>query len=936
VIIGRVKELADLGEFLGEIEAGPIALVLDGEMGIGKTALWKAGLEAAADRSYRMLVCRPIESEAQLAYAALGDLLAEVSDEGMAELPGPQRQALEVALLRSEPEGEPSQRAVALATLGVLRAIAREHPTVVAIDDVQWLDHESEDALVFVARRLKDDRIGLLMTRRSEGSATLPLDLERAFGDGRSGAVQVGSLAPPDLERLLTARLDVRLSDRSLVRIHDRSRGNPLFALEIGRALLLRRDDLENADEVPIPASLQELVRDRLGLLPRSAREATEIAAALSRPTRGLIDAVTGSPDSGAAIEAAATVGIVELEGDRVRFAHPLLASITYAQIPPDRRRALHARLAEILEDPEERGRHLALATERADAAVAAALDEAARRARARGAPASAAELWEQARRLTPDDAGRDARRRGIEAAERRFDAGEIDRARTLLEEIVAEAPPGPERSQALTQLAWICAHTEGFAAAEEIFQAALAEHADDAASRIEIEEGLAWCLHQTQSIAAAEIHARRALELAESLGEPATLAGALSHVAFLGALSGEGIPLATIERAVALGRSPQWAQIFGRPDWIHAMLLEWAGELRASRTHFEALYRTAIEQGDEHALPFILYHFARIEILTGDWELAGKHARDSRETTLQNELAVHLSYSLVVEALVDAHLGLVEPARAKIEEGLRLAEELGSRSAGFELLAILGFLELSLGNAREADRALGRLATAVEESGLREPALFRFHGDAIEATIGLGRLEDATAMLAELDRLGSTLERPWVLIMAGRGRALLAAARGDLRASQAELEHTLVLHDRLEEPFERARTLTVLGSVLRRDRKKRAAREALEGALETFHRLGATLWEAKTQAELARIGGRAPTTGGLTPTEQRIAELIASGLSYRETADALFISSKTVQWNLSKIYRKLDIRSRAELPARLAAGPSPSPPAGSAHAEAS
>ena len=163
---------------------------------------------------------------------------------------------------------------------------------------------------------------------------------------------------------------------------------------------------------------------------------------------------------------------------------------------------------------------------------------------------------------------------------------------------------------------------------------------------------------------------------------------------------------------------------------------------------------------------------------------------------------------------------------------------------------------------------------------------------------------------------------------MACRGRALLSGARGDLRAAQAELERALELHDRLEEPFERARTLFVLGNVLRRGRKKRAAREALESALEVFARLGAVLWEAKAHAELARIGGRRPATGGLTPTEQRIAELIASGLTYRETADALFISPKTVQWNLSKIYRKLGIRSRAQLAATLAAGDEGSNPA--------
>ncbi len=803
----------------------------------------------------------------------------------------------------------------------MFRAIAVESPIVVGIDDVQWLDPESEDVLAFVARRLKEERIGVLVTRRSERPAAVAGDLERALAEGHLGRVRLGALAPAEMDRLLVSRLDARLSERSLERLHDRSGGNPFFALEIGRALQ-QREDLSDTDDVPIPASLHELVRDRLALLPRAAREATEIAAALLRPTVELIGAVRGSDDSDATIEAAAAAGIVELDGDRVRFAHPLLASITYAQIPSGQKRALHARLAEILEDPEERGRHLALAAESPDAEVAEALDEAARRARARGAPGSAAELWEQARRLTPADAGDEARRRGLEAAERRFDAGEVGRARALLEEVVAESAPGRERAKALLRLGWVSTHVEGFHAAEEVFAAALAEHHDDLALRIEIELGLAWCYHMTRGIAAAGIQARSALELADSLGEPALVAGALSGVAFLGALSGEAIPLATIERALTLGHSPQWSQILGRPDWIHAMLLEWAGELTVARAQFEGLYRVAVDQGDEHSLPFILYHFARIELLTGNWEQARKHARESRETTVQSGLAMHYPFALVVDALVNAHLGLAAAARAKIEEGLKAADELGNRSAGFELLAALGFLELSLGNVNEADLALSRLAAAVEETGLRQPALFRFHGDAIEAKIALGQWDGVEALLARLDRLEAT---PWVLVMACRGRALLAAARGNLRAASQELERALALHDRLEEPFERARTLVVLGNVLRRDRKKRPAREALESALEIFDQLGAVLWETKTHAELARIGGRAPAAG-LTPTEQRVAELIASGLSYRETADALFISPKTVQWNLSKIYRKLGIRSRSELPARLAAEHDPQP----------
>jgi DNA-binding CsgD family transcriptional regulator len=188
-----------------------------------------------------------------------------------------------------------------------------------------------------------------------------------------------------------------------------------------------------------------------------------------------------------------------------------------------------------------------------------------------------------------------------------------------------------------------------------------------------------------------------------------------------------------------------------------------------------------------------------------------------------------------------------------------------------------------------------------------------------IEAKIALGDRREAQALLEDLEQVGAALQRPWVLAVAGRCRGLLSAADGDLGASYRAIERALELHGRLGEPFEHGRTLLVLGSVQRRDRKKSASRESLRAALEIFDTLGAAVWASRTRAELARVGGRAPAAG-LTPTEERIAELIASGHTYQETADALFISPKTVQWNLSKIYRKLGIRSRAELAARLAA----------------
>ena len=316
--------------------------------------------------------------------------------------------------------------------------------------------------------------------------------------------------------------------------------------------------------------------------------------------------------------------------------------------------------------------------------------------------------------------------------------------------------------------------------------------------------------------------------------------------------------------------------------------------------------------------MSYIVHHLARVECMAGNWEQAARYAEECHEMMAQTGQEEERPYTLAIGALVSAHLGLVEATRSATDEGLPLALRLGVLPAYFELLAIRGFLELSLGNAAEAHRFLGPLPDAVREAGFGEP-LFLFHGDAIETLLALGQTEEATVLLVEFEEQGAALQRIWALTIASRCRALVSAAAGDIDRASDELEQTLELHERLQEPFERGRTLLVLGTVQRRARKKRAARESLERALAVFDELGASLWSEKAREELARVGGRAPASGALTPTEERVAALVASGRTYREVADVLFISPKTVQWNLSKIYRKLGVRSRGELAAKLA-----------------
>ncbi len=428
----------------------PGVAVLPGEAGIGKTTLWLAGVDAAADRGYRILLSRPSEAETRFSFAGLTDLLGSAS-EVVAELPTVQRQALEAALLLGEPEIHIDERAVAAAFLETVRRLSQDGPVCVAVDDVQWLDAASLAALRYALARLEGERVAALVAVRGD----VPDWLRRAVPEDRRRTVHVTGLSLGATHELLRARLDATFPRPTLTRLWETSRGNPFFALELATALRRRGGTLAPGDDLPIPSSLDELLGARIDGLGTAALEVARAVAAVADPNLTVLEAALGDHFERALAEAL-NAKILELDGEHVRFTHPLLGSAVSARQTPARRRSLHARLADVVLSAEERARHLALATAAPDGDVASVLEKAAQTALLRGAPPTAADLAEQALRLTPASSPDDARRRLLVAADMHNRAGDSDRAIALLEQARAAARPGNERATIVAHLAGV------------------------------------------------------------------------------------------------------------------------------------------------------------------------------------------------------------------------------------------------------------------------------------------------------------------------------------------------------------------------------------------------------------------------------------------------------------------------------------------------
>jgi DNA-binding CsgD family transcriptional regulator len=899
-VIGREPELARLR---GLASGRPGALVLTGGPGIGKTTLWEAGVEAAREAGVRVLAARPSGAEAQHSFATLIDLFDGVETEELAGLPAPQLRALEVALLRVDPGGAAGEaHAIAVGVLNAMRSLAARTPLLVAVDDLQWLDPPSSDALASAARRLKGEPIGFLLARRPGEAPALERELARRGLE----RLEVAPLSLGALRRLLSDRLGLSLPRHLLRRIVDVTLGNPLFALELGRTLA-ERDPSEIGADIPFPDTVDDVLGTRVTQLPDPVRRVL-LAVALDADLRVSQLAAIAGPE---ALEDAVEAGVVVVDGERVRPSHPLLAAAAKRHARAAEQRELHLELAAGVADENLRVRHLALATRDPDASLAAAVAAAAAAASARGLRHEAVELGEHALRLTPPDDD-ERPERVLALGEYLARTGRPERVTALLEPELESLPPGRPRGRALVLLAGgrDIRTREQY---DALIERALAEAGDDPVLRahvLAVQADTAAAVSLTR-IREAEAWALEALPNARLAG-PDVEQLALYALAWTRSFSGR--PIDDLREQIAAGPADA-RYLRASLDRVACDRLAWRGEIEEARSILRRLMALADERGEARAYTALLSQLCEVEVRAGDFDAASA-LLDEWDQSSSDRFAA---------PVYERCRCLVAAGRGDVHEVERLAAEVFAKAAtyddGWDLFYSLwahGAAALLAHEPARAVESLRRVWAHMEHEGIEDPGAFPVAPDLVEALVEVGDLAEAERVTERLARLADEQQHPWGLVGAKRCRGLVAA---DYDATVAGLSDAAAAYGELGLRFDRARSLLALGRTQRRLKKWGAARASLEQAVAIFDELGSVGWAADARAELARVGARRPApTGDLTPSERRVVELAVEGLSNKEIAQALFVAVNTVETHLSHAYAKLGVRSRAQLARRLSA----------------
>jgi DNA-binding CsgD family transcriptional regulator len=901
-VIARAGELGAIERFVAASADRASVLVLEGEPGIGKTTLWEAAIEAARNRQLRILVARASGAEAQLSFAGLTDLLENVDEDAFAALPAPQRPALDVALLRAAPAGAPPEpRAIALGLLNVLRTLAASGPLVVAVDDGQWLDPASAEALAFAVRRLDGEAVSFLLARRPGSQSDLDRVLERRGAE----LLHVGPLGLTATGRLLLERLGLTVRRQLLRRIVEATRGNPLFALELGRTLA-EQGPPATGEEMPVPDVVEDLLGTRVARLPHPVRRLL-LAVALSGDLRPSQLAAIADP---AAVDDAVEAGLLVVDNDHVRPSHPLLAAAAKQRSTAGERRELHVELARVVADEELRAFHLALATELPDEELAATVASAAAAAAARGAAQEAVVLAEHALRLTAEPDERDGRLLAL--ADYLNVAGEQVRLTDLLRPQLESLPPGEPRVKACLLLSNGAVDSNDDIVA--YLERALAESGRDARLRASVLAEISTndAVARVQRVRQAEERALEAVETGRAAG-PEVERAALYALAWARSLRGRAIE-DVCERYREVSDAGSYLAF--SPERIAGQRLVWRGDIVEARGTLGRLLSVADERGEPISYALQRMHLCELELRTGGWDDA---ARLLDEWDRDGELLVWPCYDRC-RALLAAGRGLPDETQRWASEAISRGMRTGLHWDVLESLRARGIGALLARDLILAEDSLEAVWERMQREGVDEPGAFPVAPDLVETLADLGKLDEAQAVTDRLREVSEERDHPWGLATTRRCAALVQLASGsDGEKAETDLADAAAAYGALGLRFDRARSLLSLGRAQRRLRKWGAARGSLQQAAAEFDELGSPGWAEQARSERARVGGRRPqATGELTPAEGRVVELAADGLANKEIARSLVVSVRTVEVHLKHAYAKLGVRSRTQLARRL------------------
>ena len=902
MLIGREAGRATVDRLLAEARAGRSgALVIRGEPGIGKSALLAYAFDRAADLA--VLRASGMETESELPFAALHELCRPVNDR-IERLPPGQARALRSALAL-DPVPVVDRFAVYAATLSLLAEVAEDGPLLCLVDDAHWLDTGSAEALVFAARRMAAEGIVVLFAART-GEA-------RTFSAPGIAELELGGLGAADARTLLE-RAAVELPERVADRLVSLAGGNPLALLELPATLTEaeRSGRAPLGEPVRVGTRIERAFLGRVRALPPEAQTGLLVAAASETGEAGPVGrAIERLSLSAEALGPAEATGLIGLDAGRWTFRHPLVRSAVYGAAPPAERRAAHQALADT-STGSSRAWHLAAAAVGPDEPAAVALDAAAAEARERGAYAAAGRASARAAELTADPEAR--ARRLLAAGEAYWIGGQAELALRAATGALELTTDPLLRADIQLLRGRILTWTQNVMAAHELLVAeATRVEPHDRARAAMLMTSAVMSITQAGNCPGALDTSHRAVSLAASVGGPPYVLARLAHGTSL-VLNGNSQEAAPIiaEWATEVG-GIDLPEFYG-PFVAGAHTLVWIEQFETARFWFDRIIQ-ARDRGILSALPFALAGRADLDFRVGDWESCLVSATEALQLSVDFGQLSTEAWCLFVLGRLAAARGLGITCRQHLDQATELAGQAHSRSFVAYVHSIAGLLELGGRRYVEAIHALEPMVGLVVEEGLKEPAIHPWAPDLIEAYIHVERRADAEAVLRTFEAQAERTGRTWALAAAARCRGLFAPDD----AFEAEFETALRWHDRTPTPFERARTLLCFGERLRRAGRRSEARDRLREALTVFDRLGAAPWAERTRSELTASGEAArrrdPTaTESLTAQELQVALLVATGVSNREAASALFLSPKTIEFHLGNAYGKLGLHSRTQL----------------------